>query len=107
MAAATGRGWRGRPARRTGASASLPTGRCLLSVLEAVAIVAAGLGAGMINTIVGSGTLLTFPTLLAVGYSPIVANVSNTIGLVPGVASGVYGYRTELRGQRARLLRLG
>ena len=55
----------------------------------------------------GSGTLLTFPTLLAVGYSPLVANVSNTVGLVPGVASGVYGYRHELRGQRARLLRLG
>lgn len=68
---------------------------------------AAGLGAGMINTIVGSGTLLTFPTLLAIGYSPIVANVSNTVGLVPGVASGVYGYRAELRGQRGRLLRLG
>jgi uncharacterized membrane protein YfcA len=57
--------------------------------------------------VVGSGTLLTFPTLLAIGYSPLVANVSNTVGLVPGVASGVYGYRAELRGQRARLLRLG
>src|SRR4051812_28705264 len=61
----------------------------------------------MINTIVGSGTLITFPTLLAVGYSPLVANVSNTVGLVPGVASGVYGYRAELIGQRQRLLRLG
>jgi uncharacterized membrane protein YfcA len=69
--------------------------------------VAAGFGAGTINTVVGSGTLLTFPTLLAIGYSPLVANVSNTVGLVPGVASGVYGYRAELRGQRARLLRLG
>lgn len=68
---------------------------------------AAGLGAGTINTVVGSGTLLTFPTLLAVGYSPIVANVSNTVGLVPGVAGGVYGYRNELRDQRGRLLRLG
>jgi uncharacterized membrane protein YfcA len=69
--------------------------------------VAAGLGAGTINTVVGSGTLLTFPTLLAVGYSPLVANVSNTVGLVPGVAGGVYGYRAELRDQRSRLLRLG
>ena len=55
----------------------------------------------------GSGTLLTFPTLLALGYTPIVANVSNTVGLVPGSVGGVYGYRAELRGQRARLLRLG
>jgi uncharacterized membrane protein YfcA len=75
--------------------------------LEALATVGAGLGAGTINTIVGSGTLLTFPTLLAVGYSPLVANVSNTVGLVPGVVGGVWGYRRELRGQRARLLRLG
>jgi uncharacterized membrane protein YfcA len=70
-------------------------------------VVGAGVGAGTINTIVGSGTLLTFPTLLAVGFNPLVANVSNTVGLVPGVASGVFGYRAELRGQRARLLRLG
>src|SRR3954466_3176214 len=61
----------------------------------------------MINTIVGSGPLLTFPTLLAVGYSPIVANVTNTVGLRRGGAGGVYGCRAELRGQRARLLRLG
>ena len=82
-------------------------GECPLSPLEALATVAAGLGAGTINTIVGSGTLLTFPTLLAIGYSPLVANVSNTVGLVPGVVGGVYGYRAELRGQRQRLLRLG
>jgi len=56
---------------------------------------------------VGSGTLITFPTLLAFGVPPVTANVSNTIGLVPGVASGVVGYRRELRGQRARALRLG
>ena len=78
-----------------------------MTPLEALAVIAAGFGAGTINTIVGSGTLLTFPTLLAIGYSPIVANVSNTVGLVPGSAGGVYGYRAELRGQRGRLLRLG
>ncbi|MDQ1631883.1 MAG: uncharacterized protein QOJ32_1229 [Frankiaceae bacterium] len=82
-------------------------GRCALTPLEALATVAAGFGAGTINTIVGSGTLLTFPTLLAIGYSPLVANVSNTVGLVPGVVGGVWGYRNELKGQRARLLRLG
>jgi uncharacterized protein len=55
---------------------------------------------------VGSGTLFTFPVLLAFGYAPVVANVSNTVGLVPGSASGAFGYRHELSGQRARLVRL-
>jgi uncharacterized protein len=75
--------------------------------VQAVAIVLAGLAAGTINTIVGSGSLITFPTLLAFGYSPVVANVSNTIGLVPGSISGAIGYRRELSGQRARSIRLG
>jgi len=74
---------------------------------EAVAILLAGVGAGTINTVVGSGTLITFPTLLAFGVPPVTANVSNTIGLVPGSVSGAIGYRAELTGQRARLLRLG
>jgi uncharacterized membrane protein YfcA len=72
-----------------------------------VAVLLAGMAAGTINVVVGSGTLLTFPTLLAFGVPPVTANVSNTIGLVPGVASGVVGYRRELRGQRARVVRLG
>jgi uncharacterized membrane protein YfcA len=76
-------------------------------LLQAVAIFAAGLAAGTINTVVGSGTLITFPTLLAFGYPPVLANVSNNVGLVPGVASGVHGYRAELVGQRRRVLRLG
>jgi len=70
-------------------------------------VLIAGMAAGTINVVVGSGTLITFPTLLAFGVPPVTANVSNTIGLVPGVASGVVGYRRELRGQRARALRLG
>jgi uncharacterized membrane protein YfcA len=74
--------------------------------LEGVAVVAAGLAAGTVNTIVGSGSLITFPTLLAVGYPAIVANVSNTIGLVPGSVSGAVGYRRELAGQRGRVLAL-
>jgi uncharacterized membrane protein YfcA len=76
-------------------------------LLRALAIFVAGLAAGTINTVVGSGTLITFPTLLAFGYPPVLANVSNNVGLVPGVASGVYGYRSELGGQRRRLIRLG
>ncbi len=72
-----------------------------------VALLAAGAAAGTINTVVGSGTLITFPTLLAFGYSPVLANVSNTVGLVPGVLSGIHGYRRELKGQLPRLLLLG
>ena len=73
---------------------------------DAVAVAAAGLAAGAINTIVGSGSLITFPTLLAVGYPAVLANVSNTIGLVPGSVSGAVGYRRELAGQRGRIFAL-
>jgi uncharacterized protein len=76
-------------------------------LLQALAIFAAGLAAGTINTVVGSGTLITFPTLLAFGYPPVLANVSNNVGLVPGGFSGAHGYRAELAGQRRRILRLG
>ncbi len=65
------------------------------------------MAAGTINTIVGSGTLITFPVLLAFGYAPVTANVSNTVGLVPGSVSGAIGYRRELAGQGARVLRFG
>jgi uncharacterized membrane protein YfcA len=78
-----------------------------VSAPEAVGILAAGVAAGAINAVVGSGTLITFPVLLAFGYPPVVANVSNTVGLVPGSAAGAVGYRPELAGQRARALRLG
>lgn len=78
-----------------------------MTPLEVAAILAAGLAAGTINTIVGSGSLITFPTLLALGYAPLTANVSNTVGLVPGSLSGAIGYRRELVGQRGRATRLG
>ena len=55
-----------------------------MTAFEVVAILLAGVAAGTINTVVGSGTLITFPTLLAFGVPPVTANVSNTIGLVPG-----------------------
>ncbi len=77
-----------------------------MTPLEAGLIVLAGIGAGAINTVVGSGTLITFPTLLAFGIAPVNANVSNAIGLVPGSISGAVGYRRELAGQRTRVLRL-
>jgi uncharacterized protein len=78
-----------------------------MSPLQAVIVFVAGVWAGTINTVVGSGTLITFPVLLAVGLPPVTANVSNTLGLAPGSASGAIGYRSELTGQRPRLIRLG
>ncbi len=69
-------------------------------------ILLAGIGAGMINAVVGSGTLITFPALITMGYPPITANVSNNLGLVPGAVSGTWGYRAELRGQGQLALRL-
>jgi uncharacterized membrane protein YfcA len=77
-----------------------------VSVGEALLVVLAGIGAGTINTIVGSGTLITFPTLLLVGIPPLTANVSNNIGLVPGSFTGSVGYRAELVGAAPTLRRL-
>jgi len=74
---------------------------------EALAILGAGVAAGAVNAVVGSGSLITFPTLLAFGFPPVVANVSNNVGLVSGNISGAVGYRRELAGQQARLIRLG
>ena len=75
-------------------------------MIEAIAIFAAGVWAGGINVIVGAGALVTFPTLLLFGYPPLTANVSNNIGIVAGGVSGIYGYRSELRPNRAILVRL-
>jgi uncharacterized protein len=75
--------------------------------LEGLLVFAAGVGAGAINTVVGSGTLITFPVLLSIGLPSLTANVTNTLGLVPGSFTGAYGYRSQLTGQRGLLLRLG
>ncbi len=77
-----------------------------MSLPHALGIFGAGIVAGTINTVVGSGTLFTFPVLLAFGYAPVTANVSNTVGLVPGSVAGAIGYREELRGQRRRAIPL-
>lgn len=78
-----------------------------MSVLEALFLIGAAFFAGTINTIVGSGSLITFPTLLAIGYAPVIANVSNTVGITFGSLSGAVGYRRELGGQRHRTVVLG
>jgi uncharacterized membrane protein YfcA len=75
-----------------------------MNLLQALAVLAAGFTAGGINAVVGSGSLVTFPVLLAVGYAPVTANVSNSIGLVFGNVSAAWGYRRELEGQRERAL---
>ncbi|MFG3709173.1 sulfite exporter TauE/SafE family protein [Micromonospora sp. NPDC047670] len=79
----------------------------MLNAAEGLAVLAAGVAAGAINAVVGSGTLVTFPVLLSLGYPPVVANVSNTVGLVPGSFSGAYAYRHDLAGHRGLLARLG
>lgn len=74
-----------------------------MTTVEIIVIFLAGIGAGTINAVVGSGTLVTFPTLVAFGFPPVTATMSNAIGLVPGSASGTWGYRRELAGQGRRL----
>lgn len=74
-----------------------------MSTAQMIVIVLAGAGAGAINSLVGSGTLITFPTLVALGFPPVTATMSNAIGLVAGGVSGTWGYRAELKGQWSRL----
>ncbi|MFE7448087.1 TSUP family transporter, partial [Streptomyces chartreusis] len=74
---------------------------------ELLAVLGAGAAAGAVNAAVGSGTLITFPVLLATGLPPVTATVSNALGLIPGSISGAIGYRRELRGRRRRLLKWG
>lgn len=73
---------------------------------EMLAVFAAGVSAGAINTVVGSGTLITFPVLIATGLPPVTATVSNALGVIPGSVSGALGYRKELSGQSRRILKL-
>ncbi|CAM5295277.1 sulfite exporter TauE/SafE family protein [Streptomyces pilosus] len=78
-----------------------------MTPVEMAGVFAAGVGAGAMNAVVGSGTLVTFPVLLATGLSPLTATVSNALGLIPGAVSGAIGYRRELAGQARRVRRLG
>ncbi len=70
------------------------------------AVVAAGFGAGLFNGVAGGGTMLSFPTLLALGISPITANISSTIGILPGYLTSIHGFRQEISQQRHQLRRL-
>lgn len=78
-----------------------------MSLLAIIATIAAGFGAGAVNTIVGSGSLITYPVMVLLGVPPVAANIANTVGLVPGSIAGAWGYRRELMTIRPLLLRLG
>lgn len=77
-----------------------------MTIIEAALVLLAGVAAGALNAVVGAGTLITFPTLVALGVPPVLANVSNTVGLVPGSVAGAYGFRATLSGRGALLVRL-
>lgn len=77
-----------------------------MRLFEAAMLFLVGVIAGTMNTIVGSGGLVTFPALLAFGYSPLIANMTNNMGVLPGALSGAYAYRHELKTQWPRVLRL-
>lgn len=77
-----------------------------MEIYEIIIILLAGVGAGAINAAVGSGTLITFPVLVAFGVPPVAATMSNALGLIPGGIASSFGYREEIRGQGKRLLRL-
>jgi uncharacterized membrane protein YfcA len=74
--------------------------------VAALAVFAAGVAAGMINSIAGGGTLVSFPVLLWLGRDPIVANATNTVAIWPGSLAGVVGFRRELQTLRRWLLLL-
>ncbi|SER84502.1 hypothetical protein SAMN05443377_11360 [Propionibacterium cyclohexanicum] len=72
-----------------------------------VAVAAAGFGAGLVNTVVGSGSLITYPLMVMFGVPPVSANIANTVGLVPGSIAGAWGYRRELGALKGLLVSLG
>jgi uncharacterized protein len=78
-----------------------------MSLIEMLAVVAAGFAAGAVNTIVGSGSLITYPVMVLLGVAPVTANIANTVGLVPGSIAGAWGYRNKLPRQATLLITLG
>ena len=77
-----------------------------MTAVEIALLIGAGMSAGVMNAVVGAGSLVTFPTLLFLGYPPVIANVSNTVGLVPGSVMASIGYRATLRGRGRAVRRL-
>jgi hypothetical protein len=77
-----------------------------VELFSSIIVFIAGLWAGTINAVVGSGTLVTFPVLITLGVAPVVASMSNAMGLVAGTAAGAFGYRRELAGRGRQVMRL-
>lgn len=78
-----------------------------MSMIASLAVIGAGFAAGAVNTMVGSGSLITYPVMVLLGVPPVTANIANTVGLVPGSIAGAWGYRDKLAGTKKLLLRLG
>lgn len=78
-----------------------------MSLLHVVLMLAAAFVAGMVNSIAGGGTLLTFPLLIWLGLDPKVANATSTVALWPGLFGGLFGYRREMNDSSLILMRLG
>jgi uncharacterized protein len=77
-----------------------------MTLADALLLLAAGLAAGTVNAVAGGGSLITFPTLIAVGLPPVAANVTNSLAVSPGYVGSVVGSRADLDGQRGRVRRL-
>jgi uncharacterized membrane protein YfcA len=77
-----------------------------MSIFNEVLVFLAAIAAGFINAIAGGGTLVTFPVLLAIGIPPVIANVTNTVALVPGTIGGMWSQRKDFQSQYRRLLKL-
>ncbi len=74
--------------------------------VDMLLVTAAGIAAGIINTAVGSGSLVTYPVLLLAGVPPVAASITNTVGLVPGTILGAWAYRHDLAERRPVVLRM-
>jgi uncharacterized membrane protein YfcA len=85
------------------ASIATPFATVSLSPLHALLLALAGVGAGVINGVAGGGTLISFPTLLALGYPALTANMTSTVGIWPGYLGGTAGFRREISDQSARI----
>jgi uncharacterized membrane protein YfcA len=78
-----------------------------VSAVDLLVAAAVALLAGGVNSIAGGGSLILFPTLVALGLGTVEANVTNSVAQWPGYLGGVAGFREEYRGQRPRIVRLG
>jgi uncharacterized membrane protein YfcA len=82
-------------------------GSPVVSAVDLIIAAAVALVAGVINSIAGGGSLILFPTLVALGLPTVAANVTNSVSQWPGYLGGVAGFRAEYTGQRSRLIRFG